>query len=1014
MMLRNKIIVSFFFLTVVITLIWSCQEDEFIPLKINSVSPIQVLVGDTITISGEGFSPDYAVNRIYFPSVDKYVTPIAGSTTNKLVVPVPDSATTGSIRINILNEEIFDSPSITITPPVFESITPNTGYVGDTIIIRGENFQADANNKNHVKFKGTQGSFPVGNVINSTRTELRVIVPEGAVAGNISVLGFQGPKFNFKVGKITSINPTIGIVGDTISIQGIGFPEDAVIYFNQGVSALDVQEGVTSTSRQRYAIVPAEASNGKLRMTYETSATSTISLLSDSIFQIYPSITDLSSLAGPPGLSLTIKGYSFTPKRAPAVNTISAFINGLAVTVKSFDNQNIVVTIPASATSGQVKVIVNGRVALGPEFQVSAAGTPVMESLSKTEGFVGDEVIIYGQGFNPDILDNTVKIGNVNANINAATANALTITIPASAVTGKITGTSNGIAAVGDLSFTVKIPVINFTINSVSPVLLKQDDPITINGSNFSTAGDISPYITAKSTSSSASYRFTDMDFTSTKITGPAYTYHEPNSETKPVYMPGDYDLTIRYNANPTEDVSNKKVISIQGSINPFIKSISPLEGKTDQAIDILGEYFNGDGAKNIVTFTGATSSSPAEFVSFIKTGNANSSTPTEAKLTVKIPSLPPGNYNVTVNNGVGQITQSVVFTINADEVVTIEPKPVYYLGQDGSTISLKKITKDSPTPTTIFNAPNGLTAMVVDVKTDVLTSKVYFSEKSEVEANHGIFSMKIDGTAKNRIVITPKPVDGEGVDNTYCATISDLSLDAVNSTLFWVRTADFKISSTKTNNNPIINPVSVKNLNASKYYLTSGLTCSDGKLYTAAFYDNSIDQSTTSDLLSIDIQATDKPITTIFDEADNIGIISDVKIDQSNSKLYILASAFNSSGTAEIYSIYTADLNGGNKQTLIQFEEGTRVSGISLDLQDKYVYYLQVKSGSQSSIAVTRMDGVDITPGVKTQTVYENLSFINPGSGAGAIAVEAQGGGAAGRIGSMNMQLKYRIKKRK
>ncbi len=1010
MMLRNKILGSAFFLALLITLAWSCKEDDkFIPLKINSVTPSLVLVGDTISIFGEGFSADYAVNRIYFPSVEKYGAPIAGSTTSKLVVVVPDSATTGSIRINILNEEIFDSPSITITPPVFESITPNTGYVGDTIIIKGENFQANANSKNNVKFKGVQNTFPIATVVKSTGTELKVIVPEGAVAGNISVLGFQGPKFNFRVGKITKIYPTKGIVGDTISIEGIGFPEIAAIYFNQGVTAVDVEAAV-NTSRQRYAIVPAEASNGKLRMTYTTDGgTASVSLLSDSIFQIYPSITDLSSAIGPPGYSLTIKGFSFAPKRAPAVNLVSAFINGVAIAVKSFDNKNIEVTIPASATTGQVKVIVNGRVALGPEFQVSAAGTPVLESLSKTEGFVGDEVIIYGQGFNPNIADNKVKIGVDNATIKAATNNTLTITVPNGAVTGIISVTSNSIDAVGDLSFTVKIPVIDFVINTVKPSLMfKQDDQITIEGSGFSTAGDISPYITPKFPS--PSYRFTDMIFTSTEIKGRAYTYHDPIRESKPVYMPGDYDLTLRYNTTPTEDASEKKVITIQSKISPFINLITPSESKVGQLINISGEYFNGNGSRNTVTFTGS-STAVAEYVSFFRTsGDNNPANPTSADLKVNVPALAPGDYSVTVNNGVGQTTASFAFKINADEVLTIEPKPVYYLGQDGNAaISLKKITKDSPTPTTIFNAPDGITAMVVDVKTDIATSKVYFAEKSETEANHGIFSMKVDGTLKTRIVKTPKPVEGEGVDNTYCATISDLSLNAANSTLFWVKFNDLKISSAKTNDNPINDPVAVKSLDASKYYLTSGLTYSEGKLYTAAFYDNSIDGSTTSDLLSIDIGTIGKPITTIFDEADGLGVISDVKIDQLNGKLYILAS-----GNLDTYTIYKSDLNGGSKQPLIQFEEGTQVLGISLDLEDKYIYFLQVKGGSQSSIGVARMDGLEITPGVKTQTVYKNLSFVNPGSGAGAIAVEVSGGGAAQRMGSMNMQLKYHLKKRK
>src|SRR5688572_16839797 len=99
----------YFLLTVITCAGWfiSCEEKEnFIPLKIFSVEPAEALIGDTILITGEGFSPGIEFNRIYFPGVSDAFEPLANSTEKKLWVQVPEGALPGVVTVNLFDDEV--------------------------------------------------------------------------------------------------------------------------------------------------------------------------------------------------------------------------------------------------------------------------------------------------------------------------------------------------------------------------------------------------------------------------------------------------------------------------------------------------------------------------------------------------------------------------------------------------------------------------------------------------------------------------------------------------------------------------------------------------------------------------------------------------------------------------------------------------------------------------------------------------------------------------------------------
>jgi len=75
-----------------------------------------------------------------------------------------------------------------------------------------------------------------------------------------------------------------------------------------------------------------------------------------------PVITGVVPTAGAPGTVINILGQNFGS--TPAANTV--YVNNSQATVSAANSTSISVTVPSGATSGPVRVIVNGATAVSP------------------------------------------------------------------------------------------------------------------------------------------------------------------------------------------------------------------------------------------------------------------------------------------------------------------------------------------------------------------------------------------------------------------------------------------------------------------------------------------------------------------------------------------------------------------------------------------------------------------------------------------------------------------------
>jgi RHS repeat-associated protein len=172
------------------------------------------------------------------------------------------------------------------------------------------------------------------------------------------------------------------------------------------------------------------------------------------------------------GYSITIAGSNFGSSQGAS----KLYFNGSpATTISSWSATQIVATVPTSATTGPVSVVVNG---IGSNQNMSLhIYNPVITSLSPPAAQVGGTVTIAGTGFGGS---GNVYFNGTYAGINSWTDTSISVGIP-SATSGPVTVVIYGIPSNG-VQFTFLEPI---SITSVSPNSGAVGTSVTVTGAGF-------------------------------------------------------------------------------------------------------------------------------------------------------------------------------------------------------------------------------------------------------------------------------------------------------------------------------------------------------------------------------------------------------------------------------------------------------------------------------------------------------------------------------------------------
>jgi len=485
--------------------------------------------------------------------------------------------------------------------PTISNLSPPSGAVGASVTITGTNF-GSTQGTSTVKFNGTSAG-----ATSWSATSIVATVPSGATTGNVVVTvsnrASNGVSFTVvPAPSITSLSPTSGAVGASVTITGANFGT------SQGTSTVKFN-GTTATPTSWSAgsivgPVPSGATTGNV-VVHASGVDS-----NGKSFSVAPNISGLSPTGGAPGTSITISGLTFGGSQGTSTVTF----NGTTASPTSWSSTSIGVPVPSGATSGPVVVTVGNLASNGVSFTVA----PIISALGPTGGAPGTSVTIYGYNFNGSQGTSTVTFNGTTASPTSWSNNSIVVPVPSGATTGPIVVTVGSLASNG-AAFTVAP-----TINSISPTAGAAGTSVTISGLNFG--------------SSQGSSKVTFNGIAATPTT---------------------WSLTSIVPPVPSGATTGQVVVTVAGFASngmaftgaPAILGVSPPSASAGTTVTISGFDFGSSQGTSTVTFNGVSAAPTSWGIQTIETPVPASVT--SGPVIVTVAGLPSNSFSFTVGPGI-------------------------------------------------------------------------------------------------------------------------------------------------------------------------------------------------------------------------------------------------------------------------------------------------------------------------------------------------------------------------
>lgn len=311
---------------------------------ISSFSPASGKVGSLVSIEGTSFNETTAVK---FNGVESSFTL---NSTRLITTTVPIGAQTGKITVTTTSGTATSGTDFPVLPTI-TSFTPASGQLGSEITITGMNFTGTT----IVDFQGYYAFKMV-----TSDTTIVAYVPVQATTGKVGVTNAAGrtvSDIDFTVvegTKITSFEPTSGLVGQVVVITGDQFDIVTGVSFN-GCAA---QSYTIDSDTQITAVVPTNATTGKITLDIPMASKD-----SSTPFIVLPDITSFAPLKGHSGDTVVIQGTGFSELLDVKFDGVSA-VSWILISPHS-----ISAVVPNGAGTGRIQVeSVRGAATSGSDF----------------------------------------------------------------------------------------------------------------------------------------------------------------------------------------------------------------------------------------------------------------------------------------------------------------------------------------------------------------------------------------------------------------------------------------------------------------------------------------------------------------------------------------------------------------------------------------------------------------------------------------------------------------------
>ncbi|PIY19944.1 hypothetical protein COZ13_02675, partial [Candidatus Desantisbacteria bacterium CG_4_10_14_3_um_filter_40_18] len=278
--------------------------------EIINVTPTTGTVGSVITVSGNGYGSSMQV-RLEFGTTQIIATITAQVNGSFTTIFTLDTQPYGTTTITAHDDyyQVRSAKTAVILPNIF-NVVPMQGSVGSTVTVKGNGY--GASEPIRIEFGTTpsitscmstkEGYFETTFIVDSQSIGTNTITAHGVNTGQYYAT------YTFRVmPKLTSIVPTEGTVGTTITLYGDGFRKNETIQIDFGSTLTMTVEANADGSFVREFVVNEQAYG-----TCSVIATGASSSGKASIdFKILQSITYLSPTSGTVGRFITISGQGY-------------------------------------------------------------------------------------------------------------------------------------------------------------------------------------------------------------------------------------------------------------------------------------------------------------------------------------------------------------------------------------------------------------------------------------------------------------------------------------------------------------------------------------------------------------------------------------------------------------------------------------------------------------------------------------------------------------------------------
>ncbi|MBU1671740.1 MAG: IPT/TIG domain-containing protein [Actinobacteria bacterium] len=367
---------------------------------ITSISPDPSFTGSQVTISGAHFGGSKA-GSWYVDFGGVHAQDYAQWTDGAIVCTVP-AGLSGIVPVTVWNDGGLSPPHDFHVQPHITGLSPGSGTVGTQVTVDGSAFGASRGGSS-VSFGGTRVTQY------DSWTDGRIVcrVPAGAwgkAQVTVDTTGGTSNSVEFDVAPhIDSVDPTSGIVGTQVTIDGSAFGG------SRGASLVSfggttVTGYVSWSDTQIVCGVPLGAS-GQVQVTVTTEGGTSNGVT----FKVVPQIDSLSPTAGMVGTEVTISGSAFGGSQG---GSYVSFGDTRASSYVVWSDTQVVCHVPLGA-SGKTRVTVTtpGGTSNGADFSV----VPYLSEIDPISGIVGTQVTLSGTAFGDARGSSYVSFGGTRA-----------------------------------------------------------------------------------------------------------------------------------------------------------------------------------------------------------------------------------------------------------------------------------------------------------------------------------------------------------------------------------------------------------------------------------------------------------------------------------------------------------------------------------------------------------------------------------------------------------------------